>query len=208
MQDDMLATSAASYAVNPMSVGKVEKKMTRDEKKTVTVENDSQDVLDPVKSPEGKDNPTTVTLDVVNITTTSILAKCGITDIDGATGICTLKKADGTVVSTWTIGSDKSITGLTPDTMYVLTVSGTAQKKNPDNTLTAVPVNQIKNFKTNAETPSGSWMNIPDAPIQNDSGGLYTPTVILANITSYFTANNFSNPTFSVTAVVESGGVT
>lgn len=103
----------------------------------------------PEKPIDGIDSPATVTLDATNITTTSLLAKCGITDADGATGTCTLKKSDGTVVSSWSIGADKSITGLTPDTTYILMINGTAKDgKTKANT----PVSQNKNVKTLAET--------------------------------------------------------
>ena len=108
----------------------------------------SENTVGKPKPPEGKDNSTAIILDATDITTTSLLAKCDIKDIDGATGICTLKKADGTVVSTWDIGVDKAITGLTPNTAYTLDVVGTA--KNGSNGVTN-PINRSKNVQTNAE---------------------------------------------------------
>jgi hypothetical protein len=91
---------------------------------------------------------------VTDITTTSAKVTCDLTDANGATGTCTLTNtATGAVIATWPKGADRTITGLTPDTSYTLVLQGNAQLLNPDNTLTPVPVNQIKNFKTNAEAP-------------------------------------------------------
>lgn len=122
----------------------------------------------PEKPIDGIDSPATIALDATNITTTSLLAKCGITDADGATGTCTLKKSDGTVVSSWSIGVDKSITGLTPDTTYILMINGTAKD---GKTKVDTPISQNKNIKTLADVVP------PDT----------TPPVITLNGSSYIT---------------------
>lgn len=51
----------------------------------------------------GVDAPTTVTLTATGITTTSILAACNILDANGAEGRCTIRSANGTLVSSWAI---------------------------------------------------------------------------------------------------------
>lgn len=96
------------------------------------------------------DTPTTVTLDVTNITTNSALAACNIIDLNGATGTCTLRnKSTGALVASWTIGADHPLTGLSPSTTYTLAVMGTKNILNADNTVSPVSVQELRDFTTN-----------------------------------------------------------
>jgi hypothetical protein len=94
----------------------------------------------------GVDSPTTVTLAASNITTTSALAACNIVDLDGVTGNCTLTGWAG--ATTWPIWANRSLTGLAPGTTYTITIAGTKNIKNPNNSLSTVAVNQVVSFTT------------------------------------------------------------
>jgi hypothetical protein len=101
------------------------------------------------------DSPTTTQLDVTGITTNSANLLCNLIDLDGVVGTCTVIDLDSnnSVIYSGPITPAVRALVLKSDRNYQAQVSGTAQVLNPDNSLTAVPVNQIKNFKTNAEAP-------------------------------------------------------
>jgi hypothetical protein len=131
-----------------------------------------------VAVPPGVDSPTTIQLDVTGITTNSANLLCNLVDLDGVTGTCTVIDLDSnnSVVYSGPITPTVVALTLKPDRNYQAQVSGTAQKKNPDNSLTAVPVNQVKNFKTNAEVaPDPAPVSAPIGTITvGDNGGMPT----------------------------------
>lgn len=94
------------------------------------------------------DAPTTITLDATDITTSSLLAQCNITDADGASGTCILKDASGNTIKIWTIGTDTPISGLLPNTSYTLQLTGLAITKNPNGTLSQKQIQQTKTIQT------------------------------------------------------------
>lgn len=94
------------------------------------------------------DAPTTVVLGATNITSSSLLAQCNITDLDGVSGTCVVKDTSGTMIHQSVIGADVLIQNLTPNTTYILEITGTANKKNSDGTLTSTPIHQVKNIQT------------------------------------------------------------
>ncbi len=116
-----------------------------------------------------KDSPTTVTLNTTAVTTNSALAACNITDLDGATGTCTLRnKSTGALVASWTIGANHPLTGLTPSTTYTLAVMGTKNILNPDNTISPFSVQELRDFTT-------------------DAAGIDSPTTVTLDITNITT---------------------
>lgn len=121
-------------------------------------------VSTPFMTDIASDAPARVTLDATTITTHSLLAKCGISDADGATGACTLRDVNNTVVASWIIGADRPITGLTPGATYTLALVGTANRRNADNTLSTVGINRLLVVTTLAPT-----VTLPPAPVLSAS---------------------------------------
>lgn len=117
------------------------------------------------------DNPTTITLDATNITSSSILAKCNITDLEGASGTCTISGGPG--ATSWTIGSDRTISGLSPNTTYTISVVGYVYILEKDGTLTRKDISESKSFTT---LPPANTAPIGTADTANTTAN--TPVVI------------------------------
>jgi uncharacterized protein YjdB len=131
---------------------------------------------------------TTTTLNASNITVNSVIAQCNITDLDGTTGTCAL--TGGTGATTWPIWADKSLTWLTPNTPYTITLTGTKQVKNRDGSLTSVPVTQTINFTTTALTvPTASFASASLTKLTGDSSFTQTLTTNSPGAVIYTSSN-------------------
>lgn len=151
------------------------------------------------------DAPTTILLDATNITSSSLLAQCNITDLDGVSGTCVVKDPSGTIVHQSQIGADVSIQNLLPNTIYTLEVTGTANKKNPDGTLIPQQIDKTTTVQTTAlPTPLDPTVSFMSSSVTKNVGDTFSQTLI-TNSTGTIT---YSSSDTSLATVDASGKVT
>jgi hypothetical protein len=130
-----------------------------------------------VKIPLLIDAPTEIILEATNITSIDFLAKCNIKDLDGASGMCYLReKTTNTLIDSWSIGANKSITRLKPNTEYTLVVTGSSKNNRTKQTSDIQELREFKTLETPNTAPTAnpdfatviSWQSVQINPLAND----------------------------------------